>query len=550
MTPSVSFNLVNEPCIPLLAQGRPVEVSLVEALTRAHEYAWSGVQEPLQAVAVMRQLLLPVVWSAIGVPRDEAEWARWWEAGRLDGDRIAAYLTDHHGNFDLFHPERPFAQVASLRTGTGATKPVSLLLAEQPSGNNVPLWGARTEDDPPALTPAAAARALLAAHCWDTAAIKSGALDDPALRAGKTTGNPVGPVGELGVVVPVGPTLFATILLNSPIIRQGLHPSDRPQWSAEPATSAWSHRPALGLVDLMTWQSRRVRLIPDTDETGGTVVRRVVLTAGDRLSVLPEQEPHTAWQRVDKPRPGQPPRRPIRHQPGRAPWRGMTALLATTTSSGPEVTTTALLQQLENLQAIGRVPTDLPLQVLTVGVVYGQKQAVVDDAIVDTLPLPVAALSPDSQVRQLLLDVAEQADLLRMAINILGDGLRRAAGVVEDPKRPSVRIHRLQPGEMLMADLDPVVRRLLRGLQRQPDRVDEAEHAWKNVARRIALAAAETAYAAAPPTAFLGRLDRAAPRGAEPRMHRLSTAEARYRATLTKILGPSPAEPLLDPGAA
>jgi len=123
------------------------------------------------------------------------------QSGRRDA---RAYLDRHAERFDLFHPDFPFAQVAGLHTVKDETKPVSLLLPAVATGNNVPLFSARTEADPPALTPAEAARALLAAQCWDTAAIKSGAAGDPQVKYGKTTGNPTGPLGQLGVVVPWG----------------------------------------------------------------------------------------------------------------------------------------------------------------------------------------------------------------------------------------------------------------------------------------------------------------------------------------------------------
>ncbi|HEX2300693.1 MAG TPA: type I-E CRISPR-associated protein Cse1/CasA [Pseudonocardiaceae bacterium] len=528
-----TFDLLHKPWVPVLVGGTRTEVSLADALGRAHELDGLAVDDALQAVAVLRQVLLPVVWDAVGVPRTDSEWARWWSIGRLDQDRICAYLAEHAERFDLFHQTQPFAQVGGLRTAKDETKPVSLLITAAAVGNNVPLFSARTEGNPPPLSPAEAARAVLTAHCWDTAAIKSGAVGDPKVKAGKTTGNPTGPLGQLGVVVPVGATLAETILLNTPIIPQGLRPQDRPQWRADIATPVWKPRPAAGLLDLLTWQARRIRLVPETLDDGQVVVRRVVLAAGDRLDPLPQEEPHTWWRQVDKPKPGDPPRRPMRHQPGKSAWRGLTSLLATRDPEADaplsqKVSTSSLLRQLGDLQASDHVPADLRLQVLTVGVQYGNQSAVVEDVMVDAIPLPVAALAPDSAARQLLLDIADQAERLREAANRLGDDLRRAAG---GNKLPWDRSQRL--GDMLVYDFTPVVHRLLAGLQREPDRVDEAEWAWKTTARRLARAAVAPALAAAPPTAFLGRQE------TEHLAYRLSTAEARYRAALNAILGPA-----------
>ncbi|WP_083749461.1 type I-E CRISPR-associated protein Cse1/CasA [Frankia sp. CcI49] len=530
------FDLRDEPWIQAVDGGHVREVSLRGALLGAGGLSGLAVVDPLETVAVLRQVLIPVVMDALGVPEDSAAWARRFSPDGFDGDaarRIGTYLDDLADRFDLFDVSRPFAQVAGLRTEKGETKPVSLLLSRLASGNNVPVFSARTENDPPALTPAAAARALLAAQCWDTAAIKSGAAGDPQVKAGKTTGNPPGPVGQLGVVVPMGATLFETLMLNLPIATAGGRRSDDvPQWkSPEPATSRWQTRRPRGMADLLTWQARRIRLIPETDASGGVVVRRVVLCAGDRLnSSVHDLEPHTAWRQVERPKKGDPPVRPVRHQPGRAAWRGLAGLLAVRGPTAERVSAPDVMRQVAGLQTEGYVADDFPLRVLTVGVSYGTQSAVVDDVIVDEIPLPVVALAADSRVRHTLLQVADEAEALRIAANRLGDDLRAAYGAA---KLPWDRGQRL--GDLLIHRLTPVVRRLLAGLQHQPDMVEDAEDAWRVVARRLAWEVADPVLSAAGPGAFLGRApgERFGPR--------LAVAEASFRRALNTILGPASA---------
>ncbi|HEX5494186.1 MAG TPA: type I-E CRISPR-associated protein Cse1/CasA, partial [Mycobacteriales bacterium] len=535
------FNLIGDPWVPVTVDGRRTEVSVTDALTRAHEIDGLALDDPLQGVAVLRQVLLPFVLDALGAPRDAEQWADRWAAAagkdaykrdsaKRDAEKLAKHLGKQADRFELFHPTRPFGQVAGLRTAKDETKPVSLLLASVATGNNVPLFTARTEAEPPTLSPAQAARALLAAHCWDTAAIKSGVVGDPQVKAGKTTGNPTGPLGQLGVVVPMGRTLAETLLLNTPILPQGLRPGDRPQWrTEEPASPRWDARPAKGLLDVLTWQSRRIRLIPTTDASGATVVREVVLAAGDRLDQTPQFEPHTAWRQEEKPKAGQPPRRPVRHQPGRSAWRGMAGLLAIRQPTGERVSSSLLLSQVADLRGQGCLPVDLPLRVLTVGVAYGNQSAVVEDVMVDAIPLPVAALAAEGEVRGLLLDVVSQARQLQDAANRLGDDIRRASGGDKQPWDKGQRV-----GDALVHEFTPVVRRLLAGLQRQPDRADEAEAAWRHSAYRLALQAAEPVLASAPPKAFLGRQEN------EKAVFRTSVAEARYRAAVRDILGVHP----------
>jgi CRISPR system Cascade subunit CasA len=502
---TASFKLADGTWIPAVRQGgRLEEVSLRTALTEAHTIDDLGWGNPLETAAILRQVLLPIYLDACGFPDGDAAWVERFERGRLDADRISRYLDDNAHRFDLFG-DRPFAQAAGLRTAKDETKPVSLLIASAATGNNVPLFGFRTDADPPALTPAEAARALLATHCWDTAGIKTGAADDKTVKAGKTTGNHTGPLGNLGVIIPIGRNLAETILLNTPYDYRP-RPHDRPQWMADladahwPGSSAWSSRPVKGLLDLLTWQSRRIRLHPEVDPAGNIVVRRVVVTAGDRMDRLPEYEPHTAWRRVEKPKAGEPPHRPIRHIPGRAAWRGLEPMVAVGKRRGAESTST-LLSQLSDLRAAEQVPTDLPVQVVTVGLAYGTQNAVVEEAIADRIPLPVAALDPESEVSDLLISVVSQAEKLQNATNRLGDDLRRAVGGDKLPWDKGQRI-----GDELIQRFSPLVNRILVGLQREPDRVDEAEEAWRTAAERLAWQAAEAALAATPPAAFLGQV--------------------------------------------
>lgn len=534
-----TFNLVDAEWIPVIVDGRPAVLSLRDTLVRADQISGLGLADPLQTVALLRQVLLPTLFEACNLPRDEDDWAARWQAGRLGREAIEAYLHEHRDRFDLFHPVRPFAQVAGLRTAKDETKPVSLLLPAIATGNNVPLFSSRTEADPPELSPAEAARALLASHCWDTAAIKSGAVGDPQVKNGKTTGNPTGTVGQLGVRIPMSATLFETLMLNTPFVPQRLATVDRPQWRAEPAhTAAWRTRPALGLLDLLTWQSRRIRLIPE--ERGGlVVVRSAVVSAGDRLDHLPpDMELHTAWRQDRQPKAGRSPQFPVRHQPGRAAWRGMASLLATSQPTQKGESSSRLMAQIGGLRVDDLIPADLRLQVLCVGVAYGNQSAVVEDVMVDLLPLPVTALTDDSPVRELLLRIAEQAEQLREAANKLGDDLRRALGGDKQPWDKGLRL-----GDGLIHEYNTVVRRVLGGLQRDPGRTDAAEEAWLRRARRIAFEVVEPVLDAAPPQAFLGR------QVSEKLAHRQALAEARFRRSVNDILGPAAQVPATSAGA-
>lgn len=496
----ITFSVLREPTLTAVGPGGVETVGLADALVRAHELRLA-LPDALDEAAVIR-LLLAATIDALGQPRDIHDWGRWWRDGRFNEDALNGYFDTCRDRFDLFGAQ-PAWQVADLEAVSGERKPSSLLILAAASGNNVPLFSSRTEGDPPPLTPAAAFLALLRVHAWDTAAIKTGAVGDPAVKGGKTTGNRTGPLGALGVVIPQGRTLFETLLLNVPVADR-LRVTDAPWWRQEPPTPEWRERDPRGLLDLLTWQSRRVRLFPEITPDGSVVVREVLLCAGDRMRYTPDQvEPHSAWRTVKNPKAGQQAKVPARHHSGKALWRGIAGLLAIRdVEIDTAVEPPTSLAQLGELWAEKILPPDYPLDVLAVGVEYGNQSAVVDNVYVDSIPLPISALGLHSDVASSLRECADQAEQLRRALNDLASDVRRATGAEPIPWDKGGH-----PGDHVMALFDAPFRQLLRAVQVDPEARLDAMDEWKREARSIVLRAAEPVLAAAPPAGFLGRRD-------------------------------------------
>ncbi|WP_432742955.1 type I-E CRISPR-associated protein Cse1/CasA [Streptomyces sp. JH002] len=561
-----SFNLLDAPWLSVqvvdpggphaTGPGGTVEVGLRELLLHAERYRDLVVDIPTQKPAIFRQVLLPILVDALGYPADVGDGLALLRAGSLTPahrDLLTAYLEEHRARFDLFDPDDPFGQVAGLRTAKGETKGSALLVATAATGNNVPLFASRTEGDPLELTPAQAARWLLHTHCWDTAAIKTGAVGDPRVKAGKTTGNPTGPLGQLGVVMPLGRTLFETLVLNIPFGRAPLS-DDRPQWrqrrtegrvedTLSCALPAWQERASRGPLDLWTWQSRRVRLIPE-DTPAGTRVTRVVVSAGDRLVATPDHEPHTAWRlppAPKRPRTGAAAKRPVpaalprRHQTGKAGWRGLEAFLAVEREQRDArgersgFRTSVLLDQLGGVR--DRLPADYPLRVELTGIAYGNQSAVVEDLYADAIPLPLVALDPDGPLRTSLLEATEQAEQLASALNHLSGDLMRAAGSEPIPWDKGQR-----PGETLLYALDAPARLLLLDLRAAPEDFEATERAlekWERNAAAHTWKVAEQTLATTAPGVFSGRR---VTRDKTERVYRLATAEQSFRARMAVVL--------------
>ncbi|MGW3312071.1 type I-E CRISPR-associated protein Cse1/CasA [Streptomyces sp. NPDC001073] len=522
------------------------ELGLLELLVDSHRIRRLDVPVPTMMAALLRQALLPVALDALGTPRSRREWKARFDRGRFsseEADRLTYYLTERYGDrFKLYDTERPFGQVAGLTALSGDTKSSILLVPSAASGNNVPIFSGLTEADHLDLTSVQAALWLMHAQCWDTAAIKTGAVGDPQAKAGKTVGNPTGPLGQLGVILLTGRTLYETLLLNSPILPDGLEPTDRPQWAWDerpaalgwksPAGPEWSARSAGGLLDLLTFQSRRIKLIAEETE-GGPRVRQVVVCAGDRLAQTPQTEPHTAWNHTVKPKSGQLPRRPRRHVSGRAAWQGLGALLALALpEEGDGPYTSLLLRQVSDLRGDEVLPADFPLGVETSGLEYGNQSAVVENAIGDSLPLPVASLmAEDDWLRAALLECVGQADQTGRALDSLHAGLRRAAGGDPLPRDKGER-----PSARFLHTVDRSMRRLLAGLRTMGDDYDlleQAQQAWELTLFQAASREADALLAAAPARAVVGRTAKV---NGKEMVFRSGLATALFRRRLGEIL--------------
>jgi CRISPR system Cascade subunit CasA len=535
-----SFNIVDAPSISVLRDGSAVLVSVRECLNDSAGIAMLAPDHPGQGVAILRQLLLPVVVAAVGPPDCGRAWAQTFARGDLSDKQkslVNGYLDAHRDRFNLFDPVYPFGQVPGLHTANGETKPVGTLVAGIAAGAGVPLFSAHTDADDLELAPAEVLAWMLYTQCWDTAGIKSGAVGDAKAKSNKSYGNRTGPLGALGVVVPRGRTLFETVWLNMPIVPAGLDPAARaPRWLCEP-TAAWEERHAHGLLDLLTWQCRRIRLLP-AETARGVRVNQVVITSGDRMAETPQDEPHTLWRTPaadEEDGPAVP--RPYRHTVGKAAWRGLSSLLALERpSEGKGVLASRLLSQIHDLQAEGYLADDYPLSVEIHGVVYGTQSSVVEDTISDSIPLPVAALGTDLALRDALLLIASQAERLERAVNVLDADLRRAAGGDPVPWNKGQR-----PGDYLIHALDAPARRLLedlRGTGGDDERLECALTDWEHTARAAAYQAAQPLLARCDPAVFIGRtLD-------DKHTYRQATAEASFRRALKEILPRTAPAPL------
>ncbi|HEY3342164.1 MAG TPA: type I-E CRISPR-associated protein Cse1/CasA [Anaerolineae bacterium] len=368
---TLNFNLIDEPWIPVVpCNGPPRDVSLCDALLRAHEWREVYDNSPLVTIALHR-LLLAILYRALPA-RTEVEWDELWEelwkAKRLPEAPIVDYLDQWRDRFDLFSETHPFYQTAGLTIGsatssTDGASPVSRLAHELASGNNATLFD-HGHDIMIGISASRAARLLLAAQAFSM----GGGISGNAVLNEQQFRRPNAQHGLLvsGVIVWVeGDSLRETLLLN--LTPEDMQSNVLPPWETPPTMPvdvihAADDITARGRVDLLTWQARLIRLVGE-HSVAGPFVRRVYCTqgrpAGDIGIVF---DPMKSYIRTDE--------RgylPIRFNSDHASWADYHSLLALAPSKGKRPDAFAFIADQPGL-----IPRDRRYRLHAVGMVNDQ----------------------------------------------------------------------------------------------------------------------------------------------------------------------------------
>ena len=443
------FNLLDEPWIPVrLLDGTIADVGLLELLRRTTDIADLACELPTQSSAIQR-LVLAVAYR-VAPPGDARDWARQWDDG-APTEQMIEYLERWRDRFYLFGGRFPFMQVADLRTAKDSVSGLEKLIADVPNGEQ--FFTTRHGRALACIPPSEAARWLVHAQAYDPSGIRSGAVGDSQVKGGK--GYPIGPswCGHLGLVWLKGKDLDETLVLNLiPADAAGLRGVESStEWgacsweAAEPETSVRGDYslldPAgtpreLSIPRLLTWHSRRIRLVGDSSGVTG-----VVLAQGDKLA--PQEmrlyEPQSLWKystpqskkfKADV-------YMPRKFEAGRALWRNLPGTLPTvTTVQGvdkqpkQEFLTSATLSfhyQLDNASIQTTYPKVMRIQ--AVGVTYGPKEATFEDIYSDELTLSVAVMRVEHE--DLSAEIDRQVRLTEEIARDVGNlaaNLARAAG--------------------------------------------------------------------------------------------------------------------------
>lgn len=495
------FNLIDQPWISIQRlDGTPDEVSIRQAFAESAQIRFLAGEVPTQAFANLR-LLIAVLYCA-AEPGGRRDWLQLWQDGPPI-DRLDAHLEEHRARFDLFDPVAPFYQVADLHTPSGKVDGLQKIIADVP--DRFPYLTTRAGAGLSSITPAEAARWLVHAHAYDTSGVKSGAVGDPQVQAGKGYGIGPGWAGRLGGIVLHGEHLWETILLNLvPLGKFEQTDDDTAPWERPPDTAVrqdFSATAPRGPVHLLTLQSRRVRLIGDHDGVTG-----VVLAQGDKLS--PQNrwtvESMTGWQHSKKqsvvhntvvymPR---------GHTFERALWRNTAALLPAIPGGNPPPKRSP-----KTIDWVAEVSAEMSdqkrVRLQAIAMAYGSNESTVAEIIDDTVDLSITLLGATSaHLAAVIDDAVRAAEVAVKQAGKLASNLVRAAG--ERGENPGGAAYSITV-EDGYSRVDQPCRRWLASLNASSDR-ETAMATWERIVFELMSEMGRELISQAGPAGIVGRV--------------------------------------------
>lgn len=494
----MAFNLIDQPWILVQpAEGAQQEVSLRQIFSEGSSIRRITGEVPTQGFALLR-LLLAICHDAVGWHTTDAI-EQLHEDG-LDLAAIDAYLDEWHARFDLLDPQRPFFQVAGLATANGEHSGLEKIIADVPNGQ--PFFTTRAGRGLAQISLAEAARWLIHVQAFDPSGIRSGAVGDALAKNGK--GYPIGPAwsGHLGGIVQHGDSLLQTLLLN--ITETPKNPADRPVWTWPNAPTAVRAEEAIpaGPVQLLVWQSRRVRLVSDPD---ASAIIGVVLSQGDKLTPQNRHqlEPMSGW-RYSAPQTKKfraTTYMPNKHDASRAFWRGLPAVL--TPGAGLVEDSFGKHDRFrapQTLETVADFEGRITLQ--AVGITYGAQEATIEEIIDDPVELDASMFDSEAaSVRAVIADSVGNADVCVRHLGNLAANLARAAGEKGDSAGDGARKRAM---EEAWSELDRPARRWIAGLTADSD-PETAQREWQHTIRRVVLTLGQALTVTAPSAAVRGR---------------------------------------------
>lgn len=534
------FNLADQTWLLVrLKSGEMAELSLRDYFKRVYEIDRIYTGSPLTDAAIFgvvlaifaRATFLSGNVEAFG---GSAAWIRQMRKPDEENlNAVLAYLEIYKDRFWLLGGERPFMQVYDLRTAKGETKSIARLIADSESE----YFSQRAEAALKSLSFAEAARYLVTLQAYDYSGIKSGAEGDPRVKGGKGYPLGVGWYGATGKVIVHGANMMETLLycLDYEQLTSESFEHDLPVWERpEPDTAAPraytggpaaaykdEPAPASGMCEILTWQSRRVRLHHD-----GERVTSVLVSNGDKwLDRNTYTDPLTGY-RYSKNQSSKTEQvwMPQTHAAERTLWRGADALLTRLTPESEKQNKPApVIRQLGS----GRYfPTDAEVQVQLVGVEYGTQSSIIENIISDSMTLELSLLTDEGMsASQMVRENIQTTMDAAIALGQFAGQLLQAAGREYE--------FRADATEAFLNRMEDAFRLWLAD-QRASEDIAEKKKEWQSRVRAVITRESDLLKYNAGPKAMLGTFGKD-PAGNEV-LYNVARAERLLHARLRKII--------------
>ncbi|MBL8191349.1 MAG: type I-E CRISPR-associated protein Cse1/CasA [Acidobacteria bacterium] len=282
------FNLITQPWIPCrMIGGSPSKIEyygIEQTLIKAHEISEIIGDNPLVTISLHR-LLLAVLYRCYGSLSYNGEWQQVWQKGdgQFDAILVKGYLYNEcygvkriniFDRFYLFHNDYSFYQDKNtVAPSEGKNYSAKLFFHDEGSA----LFFEHRVPAETSLAPAEAARLLIAFQSFDVRGTKT---PEPGQ---KQKGISSSPLLFAAVGLAKGRNLFETLMLNlywddTDFFKDHQQQKDFPVWEREGEFNAEPRVP-VGYLDLLTWQSRRLKLFR---RKGEETVSQFVIMAGEK----------------------------------------------------------------------------------------------------------------------------------------------------------------------------------------------------------------------------------------------------------------------------
>ncbi|MBK9290292.1 MAG: type I-E CRISPR-associated protein Cse1/CasA [Bacteroidetes bacterium] len=268
------------------------KLSLIQVFEDAHLIERIQAENLLETVALCR-FLMAIFIDMLNADHDEETWFRIWNQGKFDPILINNYFftEPNCGSFNLGHPDKPFYQHPMPLDGVKPSK-LSRLFAHKATGNNATLFDHNFEMNEPPINADKVAIALICTQAFSS----GGGVSKPfnfshAPLMGKT------------FFFIHYETLFGFIMLNMPPDDRVRHINETFLYSQKQLPPAWRQvlpeihfrRPAYGILDILTWQSKRVKLIFDNGDCERNLIRAIYYSQGFKDEPEITSDPHLAY---------------------------------------------------------------------------------------------------------------------------------------------------------------------------------------------------------------------------------------------------------------